>query len=408
MGIHVKVYPPGLSSYHIRTMGGSPVARVNKKAALRIAARHCWIYRSDVLNGGSIAPGEVVRVVGAGGDVLGSALYSSRSQIALRMISFGPAEIDADFWLSRLVAAENLRRQVSPGRDAYRLVFGESDLLPSLVVDRYLDCFVIQTLSQGMELLKPLWVKLLADRYNPKAIIERNEARVREMEGLPRTAGVVYGDDPGELVIREGRISFRVNLIHGQKTGLFLDQSENRIAAETYARGRVLDCFTFQGGFALHLSERADHVLAIDISGPALETARQNAVINNLQNVEFVEANVFDSLSEMETAGERFDLIVLDPPAFAKNRTSVEAAVRGYKEINLRALKMLAPGGTLVTSTCSYHIDEDSFLNILADAASDARRFARIVEKRTQSRDHPVLISMPETYYLKCVILSVQ
>src|SRR5262249_46410409 len=205
-----------------------------------------------------------------------------------------------------------------------------------------------------------------------------------------------------------GSIKFRVNLIRGQKTGWFLDQSENRIAAETYARGRALDCFTFQGGFALHLSRGADRVVAIDISGTALETARKNAPMNGIDNVDFVEANVFDSLSEMESAGERFDLIVLDPPAFAKNRASIESAARGYKEINLRALKMLRPGGTLITSTCSYHLNEDAFLNILAEAASDARRVARIVEKRTQSRDHPVLISMPETYYLKCVILSVQ
>jgi len=385
-----------------------PVAKVNKKGALRIAARHFWIYRSDVLASEGIAPGGIARVIGPRGEVLGSALYSSRSQIALRMLCFDSTSIDEDFWESRLIAAEQLRQRVSEGRDAYRLVFGESDLLPSLIVDRYLDCFAIQTLSQGMELLKPLWIRLIADRYHPKAIIERNEARVRDMEGLPRTAGVVYGADPGHLVIKEGRFSFCVDLIHGQKTGWFLDQSDNRIAAETYARGRVLDCFTFQGGFAIHMSGGADQVLAIDVSGPALEGARKNVEINAIHNVEFAEANVFDKLSELEAAGQRFDVIVLDPPAFAKNRASVESAARGYKEINLRALKMLAPGGTLVTSTCSYHMSEDEFLNILADAASDAHRVARVVEKRTQSRDHPFLISMPETYYLKCVVLSVQ
>jgi 23S rRNA (cytosine1962-C5)-methyltransferase len=389
-------------------MGELPVAKVNKKAALRIAARHCWIYRSDLSAGDRIAPGEIVRVVGPRGEVLGSALYSSRSQIALRMLSFDGSSIDGDFWASRLIAAEQLRQQVSSGRDAYRLVFGESDLLPSLIIDRYLDCFVIQTLSQGMELLKPLWIQLIADLYHPKAIIERNEARVREMEGLPRTAGIVFGDDPGQLVIKEGRFSFCIDLIRGQKTGWFLDQSDNRIAAEIYARGRVLDCFTFQGGFAVHMSGGADHVLAIDVSGAALESARKNVEINAISSIEFAEANVFDKLSELETAGQRFDVIVLDPPAFAKNRASVEAAARGYKEINLRALKMLEPGGTLVTSTCSYHMSEDAFLNILADAASDAHRVARIVEKRTQSRDHPILITMPETYYLKCVVLSVQ
>jgi 23S rRNA (cytosine1962-C5)-methyltransferase len=389
-------------------MAGSPVVKVNKKAALRIAARHCWIYRSDVLDSSGIAPGEVVRVVGPRGEMLGSALYSSLSQIALRMIAFDGAVIDTGFWLSRLVAAEQLRDQVSAGKDAYRLVFGESDLLPSLIVDRYLDCFVVQTLSQGMDLLKPLWIQLIADRYSPRTIIERNEARVREMEGLPRSAGVIYGSDPGQIVVREGSVQFSVDLIHGQKTGWFLDQSENRAAAEIYARGRALDCFTFQGGFALHLAKKADNVLAIDVSGPALDAARRNADLNGARNVEFVEANVFDSLSELEQAGERFDLVVLDPPAFAKNRASVDAAARGYKEINLRAIKMLTRGGTLVTSTCSYHVSEDAFLNILASAASDARRVVKIVEKRTQSRDHPVLISMPETYYLKCMVLSVE
>jgi 23S rRNA (cytosine1962-C5)-methyltransferase len=257
-----------------------------------------------------------------------------------------------------------------------------------------------------MDLLKPLWIQFLVDRYAPRAIVERNEARVREMEGLARIAGVVYGEDPGEIVIEDHRIRFSVDLLGGQKTGWFLDQSENRAAAETYARGRALDCFTFQGGFALHLSRRADQVLAIDVSALALEKGRLNAKLNDISNVEFVEANVFDALSELEAAGERFDIVVLDPPAFAKNRASVDAATRGYKEINLRAMKMLKSGGTLVTSTCSYHMSEDAFLNVLADAAADAHRVARIVEKRTQAPDHPILISMPETYYLKCVILT--
>ena len=388
-------------------MSAPPVAKVSKKASSRIAAGHCWVYRSDVLDSRGIQPGELVRVIGPNGDLLGSALYSAASQIALRMVSFDGTEVNLDFWLSRLVAAEKLRHQVAAAKDAYRLVFGESDLLPSLIVDRYADCFVIQTLSQGMELLKPLWVRLLVDRYSPRAIVERNEARVRDLEGLPRIAGIVYGEDPGEVVFEEDRIRFSVDLLRGQKTGWFLDQSENRAAAETYARGRALDCFTFQGGFALHLSRRADQVLAVDISAPALEKAKQNAELNDIHNVEFVEANVFDTLSELDTAGEQFDIVVLDPPAFAKNRASVDAAGRGYKEINLRAMKMLTPGGTLVTSTCSYHMSEDAFLNVLADAASDARRFARIVEKRTQARDHPILISMPETYYLKCVVLTV-
>jgi 23S rRNA (cytosine1962-C5)-methyltransferase len=299
-----------------------------------------------------------------------------------------------------------LREQVVKGASAYRLVYGESDLLPSLIIDRFNDCFVIQTLSQGMDALKSLWIDLLVERYSPRAIIERNEARVRELEGLPRTSGVVYGADPGEIVIEEDGVRFKVNLVEGQKTGAFLDQRENRRASEDYSRGRALDCFTFQGGFALHLARRAEKVIAIDVSRPAIEHARLNAELNQAGNVEFIEANVFDWLREMEQAGERFDCINLDPPAFAKNRASVEAAARGYKEINLRAIKMLAPGGTLITSTCSYHMGEEAFLNVLAEAAADAGRTARIIEKRIQARDHPVLLSMPETYYLKCIILE--
>jgi 23S rRNA (cytosine1962-C5)-methyltransferase len=381
---------------------------VNKRGVERARAGNCWIYRSDLIDAGGAGAGEVVRVADARGNPLGRALYSSRSQIALRFVSFTDREIDKDFFRERLESAAALRRQVVERASAYRLVYGESDLLPSLIIDRFNDCFVIQTLSQGMDALKAVWVELLAELYGPRAIIERNEARVRELEGLPRSAGVVYGSDPGEVTIEEGDLKFMVTLIEGQKTGAFLDQRENRLAAEGYAAGRALDCFTFQGGFALHLARRAEHVTAVDISAPALRRAGQNAALNGLGNVEFVEANVFDWLREREQAGDRFDVINLDPPAFAKNRASVEAAARGYKEINLRAMKMLKPGGTLISSTCSYHMGEEGFLNVLAAAASDAGRAVRLVEKRAQSRDHPVLISMPETYYLKCMILRVE
>ena len=348
-----------------------------------------------------------MRVLDPHGRAMGSALYSSRSQIALRMISFEGVEIGREFWLSRLLSAERLRDQVVRDATAYRLVYGESDLLPSLIVDRYNDCFVIQTLSQGMDALKQMWIELLVERYNPRAIVERNEARVRELEGLPRTTGVVYGLDPGELVIEESEVRLTVNLVEGQKTGTFLDQRENRVAARGYARGRALDAFTYQGAFALHLAREAEYVIAVDVSAPAIAAARRNSDLNGRSNIEFVEANVFDLLREMEQAGDRFDVINLDPPAFAKNRGSVEGAIRGYKEINLRAMKMLTAGGTLITSSCSYHMSEDAFLNVLADAAADAGRSAQLIEKRTQARDHPVLISMPETHYLKCMILKI-
>jgi len=381
---------------------------INKRGAERVRARNLWIYRSDVTNANGAEAGEIVRVADGRGKAMGRALYSSRSQIALRFVSFDDAEIDKEFWLARLAAAEKLREQVVRDATAYRLVYGESDLLPSLIIDRFGDCFVIQTLSQGMDALKQLWIELLAERYGPRAIIERNEARVRDLEGLARTAGVIYGADPGEFVIEEGGVRFIVNLLEGQKTGAFLDQRENRMAAECYARGRAMDCFTFQGGFALHLARGADDVIAVDSSGPAIAQAKRNTELNEARNVEFIEANVFDLLRGMEQAQERFDVINLDPPAFAKNRASVEGATRGYKEINLRAMKLLKPGGTLITSTCSYHMSEDAFLNCINEAAADANRTAQIIEKRMQSRDHPVLVSMPETYYLKCIILRIE
>jgi 23S rRNA (cytosine1962-C5)-methyltransferase len=323
------------------------------------------------------------------------------------MVTSDACEINRDFWRSRLVSAEGLRDRVVRDASAFRLVYGESDLMPSLIVDRYNDCFVIQTLSQGMDSLKQMWIELLTERYNPRAIIERNEARVRDLEGLPRTTSVIHGTDPGDLIIEENGVRLAVNLVEGQKTGTFLDQRENRLASRMYACGRALDCFTYQGAFALHLAREAERVIAVDVSAPAVSAARRNAELNGTSNIEFVEANVFDLLRDKEQAGERFDVINLDPPAFAKNRASIEGAIRGYKEINLRAMKMLTPGGTLITSTCSYHLSEDAFLNVLADAAADAGRSVQIVEKRTQARDHPVLVSMPETHYLKCMILRV-
>ena len=381
---------------------------ITKRGAERVRARHCWVYRSDLAGPIKARAGELVRVMDARGRVLGRALYSSRSQIALRIVSFDDVEIDRDFWLSRLLSAEALRNQVVRDTTAYRLVYGESDLLPSLIIDRYNDCFVIQMLSQGTEALKQTWIDLLAERYRPRAIVERNEARVRDFEGLPRISGVVYGSDPGELIIEENDVRFAINLVEGQKTGAFLDQRENRVAARGYTHGRVLDCFTYQGAFALHASRRAEQVIGVDVSSPAIAQARLNAKLNCASNIDFIEANVFDVLREMEQAGGQFDVINLDPPAFAKNRSSVEAAARGYKEINLRAIKMLRPGGILVTSTCSYHMSEEAFLNVLAQAAADAARSAQIIELRMQSRDHPVSISMPETHYLKCVILRVE
>src|SRR5215213_1626528 len=361
---------------------------ITQRGAERARAGHLWIYRSDVRDAREAPGGSVVTVRDERGRFVGRALYSSRSEISLRLLTLADEEIDREWWRARLRAAARRRKGIAPEANAYRLVYSEGDLLPSLIVDVYGDVLVMQTLSQGTDALKEMLVSLL-------------------VEGLEMRAGVVYGDAPEELEIEQHGVRFLVHPLGGQKTGSFLDQRENRLAARRLARGRALDCFTFNGAFALHLAGACESVLGLDISGEAVEAARRNAELNGAGNVEFREANVFDALREMEAAGATFDTIVLDPPAFAKNRASVRAAARGYKEINLRALKLLRPGGVLVTCTCSYHMSEQLFLEILTDAATDARRRVQLVEKRAQSSDHPVLFGVPETYYLKCVIARV-
>jgi len=379
---------------------------VTKRGADRVRRGHLWIYRSD-LAGVAAEGGSVVVVRDERGNFIGQAFYSDASQIALRFLTQADEEIDRDWWRTRIRAAASARN-ILADTNAYRLVYSEGDLLPSLIVDRYADVLVLQTLSQGTEKLKSLFAEILVDEFQPRAVIERNDARVRELEGLPLIAATVYGEAPDELEILQQGLRFVVSPGAGQKTGSFLDQRENRIAAraaaQTTNRRRALDCFTFNGAFALHLASVCEAVIGIDISADAINAASRNAGINEFSNVEFREANVFDALREFEARGERFDVIVLDPPAFAKNRASLKSAVRGYKEINLRALKLLHPGGVLVTCTCSYHVTEDLFLEIVAEAAVDARRRVQIIEKRMQASDHPVLLGMPETYYLKCVI----
>lgn len=379
-------------------------AIITQRGAERVRAGHLWIYRSDVREPRELAGGSIVSVKDERGRFVGQALYSDRSEISLRLLSLDAGEIDREWWRGRIRAAAHRRRGIAPQANAYRLIYSEGDLLPSLIVDIYDDVMVLQTLAQGTDALKGMLVELLVEEFQPRAIIERNDVRVRELEGLEVRAGVVYGDAPEELEIVQHGVRFLVQPLGGQKTGSFLDQRENRLAARSLAHGRALDCFTFNGAFALHLAPACDSVLGLDISPDAVRAAERNARLNDARNVEFREANVFDALREMEAAGERFDTIVLDPPAFAKNRASVRAAARGYKEINLRALKLLNAGGVLVTCTCSYHMSEQMFLEIIADAARDARRRVQLVEKRMQASDHPVLFGMPETHYLKCVI----
>jgi len=390
-------------------MAAMNTVRVNKKGADRIRNGHLWIYRSDLVDVDATG-GAVVSVKDERGNFIGQALYSDASQISLRFVTQSNEEIDRAWWRRRIVEAA-ARRNITSDTNAYRLIYSEGDLLPSLIVDRYNDVLVLQTLSQGTDALKTTFTEILIEEFQPRAIIERNDARVRQLEGLPLISAVVYGEAPEEIEISQHGLRFVVSPGAGQKTGSFLDQRENRLAARAAAqltnRGRALDCFTFNGAFALHLASVCEEVIGIDISGDAVAAAKQNAQLNGLNNVEFREANVFDALREFETRGERFDVIVLDPPAFAKNRASLNSAVRGYKEINLRALKLLNAGGVLVTCTCSYHVAEDLFLEIMDQAASDAHRRVQVVEKRMQASDHPVLLGMPETYYLKCVIARV-
>jgi 23S rRNA (cytosine1962-C5)-methyltransferase len=381
--------------------------RISNRGAKRIRQGHLWVYRSDVLDVGDADGGALVRVVDAAGNFVGQAFYSDRSEIALRFLTTHEAAIDRDWWRARLRQCAESRAAIARETNAYRLIYSEGDLVPSLIVDVYDRVLVLQTLSQGTETLKSLFVEMLVEQFNPLTIIERNDVRVREFEGLELRSGVLYGDPPHEIEINQHGVRFVVSPLGGQKTGAFLDQRENYLAARTVAHGRALDCFTCNGGFALHLAPSCESVLAVDISGDAIAAAERNAELNGAGNVEFRTANVFDALREMESAGERFDTIILDPPAFAKSRATVKSAARGYKEINLRALKLLNPGGVLVTCSCSYHMSEDLFLEILADAVLDARRRVQIIERRGQSRDHPVLLGVPETHYLKCVIARV-
>ena len=380
--------------------------RVNRKAADRVASGHLWIFSSDIHDAGGAEAGAVVRVTDHKGRPLGIAHFSSSSQIALRLLSTQVEAIDSAFFRKRIEAAQAYRRIVVDGTDAYRLVHAEADLLPGLIVDRYGDYFVLQALDQGMDRSADQIVSCLVDLFAPKGIVSRNDAPVRLKENLP-SESVVCGEVPPEIAVRMNGLAFGADLLHGQKTGMFLDQRENYLAAAAYAHGRALDCFTSTGGFALHLASRCESVEAVDSSAPALEMASRNARANGISNVAFRQADVFDLLAGYASARREFATVVLDPPAFAKSRRNVDDAARGYKELNLRALRLLSSGGILVTCSCSHHMSEAMLLEIVAEASLDAGRRLRVIERRTQSRDHPILLTVPETHYLKCLILQV-
>jgi 23S rRNA (cytosine1962-C5)-methyltransferase len=380
-----------------------PSVSISTRGQQRLMSGHPWIYRSDVAEVRASA-GDRVLVRAAGGRVLGHALYSDRSQIALRMITYGDQPADDGLVRTRIERAHAYRQSLRINATAFRLVHGEADLLPSLIVDQYGEYLVVQALSQGIDRLQSLIVSILNDVVRPRGILARNDPKTRSLEGLEQRVQVLAGDVPERVAVEENGISYEVDLRHGQKTGLFLDQRENREAAARYASGRLLDCFSYHGGFALELARQCRETIAVDISEEAIAHVRANAGRNGL-SIDARVGNVFDDLRGFERLGERFDTIVLDPPAFAKSKSAVEKAASGYKEINLRALKLLNAGGTLITCSCSYNISEAMFAEIVYSAAIDAQAQVTVVEKRMQARDHPVLLGVPETYYLKCFIL---
>jgi len=380
-------------------------AEITAAAVRRVKHGHLWVYAGEVECEPPGPAPAIVQVIDAAANVLGYAFYSRPSQIRLRFFSRAAQPPTPEYFRARL--SDSIARRRSPGGQgsAGRLVFGEGDLLPGIIVDRYGDYLVLQTLSSGADALKPLLAETLRDLLSPAGILERNDVKARRLEGLEEIQGVLWGSVPEVVEISENGIRFLVDLYRGQKTGFFLDQSRNRTAAAMYASGRALDCFCNTGAFALQFARHCESVLAVDISAGSLQLARRNRELNGFRNVEFTEGNVFDFLRELEAEGQSFDTICLDPPAFAKNRKARAGARSGYKEINLRALRLLRPEGVLITSSCSYHMPEADFLDLLIDAARDSHRFIQVIERRSQSDDHPVLAAMPETQYLKCFFL---
>jgi 23S rRNA (cytosine1962-C5)-methyltransferase len=390
--------------------------RVSRKGADRAASGHPWIFSSDVTDRGDSQPGDAVRVVDPKGHLVGVAHYSSTSQITLRLLADRAVAVGREFFRKRLMQAIAHRERVVENSNACRMVFSEGDLLPGLIVDSYgwqvadlpHGYLVMQTLTQGMDRAREIISDCLAELLHPAGILARNDASVRRLEGLPLESAILAGEIPDRVGIEMNGLKLEADLLHGQKTGIYLDQRENYVAAARHARGRVLDCFTSTGGFALHAAGRAESVEAVDSSAAALASAEANARANGIANIQFRQADVFDFLARVSSGeSRRYSMIILDPPAFAKSRKQLDDAARGYKEINLRALRMLDAGGILVTCSCSHHVSEAMLLQIVAEAALEAGQTLRILERRTQAADHPVLLTVPETLYLKCLILEV-
>jgi 23S rRNA (cytosine1962-C5)-methyltransferase len=398
---------PGFSPEH-----AEPSVNLSARGVARLQGRHPWVYRSDVEPNG-VPPGALVRVLDQRGKFLGTALYSSSSQIAIRMISHGSVADLPALVAERIRAAIAYRKKLVSNSDAYRIVFSEGDFLPGLIVDRYNDVLCLQILTQAMdaEPVRAAALQTLKEELQPAGIVERVDARIRELEQLPPLQSrLLWGEKSSTVFTMNSGVRFHYDGLEGQKTGAFLDQRENYAAAAQYAQGEALDAFCYQGGFALHFAAhpagKTSSVTGVDSSRPALEMAERNATLNG-REMEWIEANAFDLLREYAAANRRYDTIVLDPPAFAKTKRDLEKALGGYKELNLRAMKMLRPGGILVSCSCSYHVSTSDFFEVVADAARDAHKSFRVIENRGAAKDHPMLLNVPETSYLKCLILIV-
>jgi 23S rRNA (cytosine1962-C5)-methyltransferase len=384
------------------------VVKISRRGAERLKSGHVWVYRSDVVSADGVEAGALVRVQDERGKPMGTALYSTASQIAVRMISRDEVPDFLPVLRQRIADAIAYRERVVQGSDAYRVIFSEADFLPGLIVDRYNDLLSFQIVTQAMDaaFIRQVVLEELNHKLAPAAIAERVDVRVRELEQLPlRDSGLVQGEKTSTVVSMNG-VKFHYDALEGQKTGAFLDQRENYAAAAQYARGEALDVFCYHGGFALHLAPHCCSVSGVDSSRAALEVADKNAALNG-REIEWIEANAFDLLRDYASSGKQYETIVLDPPAFAKSKKTLDTAMRGYKELNLRALKMLRPGGILITCSCSYHVSPADFQEVVADSAQDAHRTVRLLESRSQARDHPILLQVPETSYLKCLIMSV-
>jgi len=387
-----------------------PQLRLRSGADKALRQGAVWVYDNQIESTtGGITPGDICDVFSAKGRFLGRGFYNPHSVIAVRILTWDREEsIDEEFFRRRIQAAIDLRKQIGM-YDSCRLIFAESDYLPALIVDKFCDVLVVQILALGMERFKETIINLLVELVSPQGIYERDDVPIREREGLPQQTGLLYGTVPDQLEILENEARMMVDVRNGQKTGYFLDQRENRAAIRPYVNGKeVLDCFCHTGGFAVHAGiYGAKHVTAVDISETALKTASENAALNGLENVDFVCANVFDLLRDYDREGRQFDTVILDPPAFVKNRRALEKATAGYKEINLRGMKLVRPGGILITFSCSQLMTPERFLQMLRDAAGDLGRPVRLLEMRMQSRDHPASIAQEQPLYLKCFVAQV-